>query len=191
MEFMKRLLLLSTVAGLALLAPQLSAQTTGTGTGSGTTTTPSSGLGSSGGLGTIGGLGGRHRGGAEGVERRAREIIAKYDKDGDHALNATELAAFFEAVHQRVEERHEQAGSAITTSAASTTGTTATGHHGTPLEHAQKAIAKFDKNGDGKLEARELAAMLMAMRERLEHRGQGGANNRVAPTTTPAAPPQS
>jgi Ca2+-binding EF-hand superfamily protein len=140
-------------------------------------------------------LGGHRRGGggAEGLERRAREIIAKYDKDGDHALNATELAAFFEVVHQRVEERHEQAGTATntssTTSAAGATGTTGI-HHGTPLEHAQKAIEKFDKNGDGKLEARELAAMLMAVRER-EHRGQGGAN-RVAPsTTTPTTPPQS
>jgi len=166
MAIMKRFLLpaLCAFAALSLFAPESQAQTPANGSGTGTSTS----------------TGALHRGGAaEGVEKRAREIIAKYDRDGDHALNATELAAFFEAVHQRVEEHRSQSGTA---SAASTTVTRPEAH--TPLEHAQKAIAKFDKNGDGKLEARELAAMLIALREKMiEHRGAGTGRGGPAPAT--------
>jgi len=193
MAIMKRFLLSAFCAGaaLSLLTPQSRAQTLGNSGGlttGGLTTgglSPASGLdpGSAGGTGT----GGRHRGG--GVEERAREIIKKYDRNGDHALDAAELASFFEAIHHRAEERREQAGGTSSLTSASS------GHEAhTPLEHAQKAIEKFDKNGDGKLEARELAALLMAIREKeKEHGGQSGQGaGRVAPaTTTPTVPPQS
>ena len=116
-------------------------------------------------------------------EKHAREIIAKYDKDGDHALNATELAAFFEAIHQRVAERRAQKTSNDSTSTTPSLGS-GKGQHaaGTPQEHAAKAIEKFDKNGDGKLEVGEVAAMLRAIRERLME-GRGGQNPATPGTT--------
>jgi hypothetical protein len=172
MVIMKSFLLpaLCALAALSLFTPDSQAQSPGgTGTGTGTGTTGGTGAGA------------RRRGGA-GLEQRAREIIAKYDKDGDHALNATELAAFFEAMHQRVQERRTQQTSNTTTPNAGGTQHAA----GTPQEHAAKAIEKFDKNGDGKLEAGELEALLKFIREReMQHRGEGP--GRTAPATTPPA----
>jgi hypothetical protein len=166
--------LLGAVAALSLLGLQSHAQSLSTTAPTGTSTgaNPGSGLGSS----------GRHHGAAgESLERRAHEIVKKYDRDGDGALNASELAAFFEAVHQRAEQRHEQGTGSL--------GSTGTHPGGNPQEHAQRAIAKFDKNGDGKLEPREVAAML---REHLLHHEGAAGSRRVAPATTPpGAPPQS
>ena len=109
MGIVKRILLsfLCAVAALSLFTVDSQAQAPAN-SGTGTT----SGGGTSSGTGTGPGTGTRRRGGGEGPEEKhAREIIAKYDKDGDHALNATELAAFFEALHQRVEERRSQQAS--------------------------------------------------------------------------------
>ena len=130
-----------------------------------------------------GGPGARRRAGGT-PEQHAREIISKYDKDGDHALNATELAAFFEVVRQRAtEHRTQQTGNLAP--GAGTTGRPGHEATGTPQEHAAKAIEKFDRNGDGKLDANELVALLKAIHEKAgQHRGQP-----VAPATaTPATP---
>jgi len=170
---------------------------TGTSTGTLSTGTLSTGTLSTGTTktGVLGGSGvgnGHHGLGAVGPEQRAREIIARYDKDGDHALNVAELTAFFEAVRQRAAERGTQQASNTTSGQPA---------HGTPQEHAARAIEKFDRNGDGKLEAGELAALLIAFREHaLQHGGQGlaqgqgrlqglGQNNHNAPATTiPSSP---
>jgi len=123
-----------------------------------------------------GAAGARRRPGAGTPEEHARQIISKYDKDGDHALNAAELATFFETLHQRVAEHRTQQtsnGSPATPSPSAKAGTGPRAA-GSPQDHAAKAIEKFDKNGDGKLDASELAAMLAAIRERLgEHRASG------------------
>jgi len=185
---MKRFLLsaLCAAAALSFFSSASQAQApANTGTGTGTTTSGGTGTGSTG-----TGLGGRRRGGSENPEEKhAREIIAKYDKDGDHALNATELAAFFEALRQRVTERRSQLAS--NNSASSTPSPSAgagTGQHaaGTPQEHAARAIEKFDKNGDGKLEVGEVAAMLRAIRERLMQ--ERGGQRRTAPGSTTTSP---
>jgi Ca2+-binding EF-hand superfamily protein len=60
------------------------------------------------------------------------------------------------------------------------------GAAGSPQQHAVRAIEKFDKNGDGKLDAGELVALLTAIRERLgQHQGQG---HTPPATTAPATP---
>ncbi|MEP6671899.1 MAG: EF-hand domain-containing protein [Chthoniobacter sp.] len=144
---MNRLLLSAfcAVTTLSLFVPDAQAENPGTGTRRRATGTP---------------------------EEHVRQIISKYDKDGDHALNATELAAFFEVIRQRVtEHRTEPAGNV-------TPGTGATGKSGrpalgSPQDHAAKAIEKFDKNGDGKLDAGELVALLTTIREKAgQHRSQ-------------------
>ncbi|MDR3401469.1 MAG: EF-hand domain-containing protein [Chthoniobacter sp.] len=167
---MKRFLLSAwcAVAALSLFVPDSQAQSPGTGA----TGAPAAR---------------RHPGGTP--EQHAREIIAKYDKDGDHALNATELAAFFEAIHQRVEERRAQQASNNTPGTPSASAGTGQRAAGSPQQHAAKAIEKFDKNGDGKLDAGELVALLTAIRERLgQHRGQGQGPGHTPATTTPATP---
>jgi len=182
MAIMKQLLLsaLCVAAALTLLTPDSQAQAP---SNSSTSTTSSGGTSSGTGASTSAGL--RRRGGGEGQEeKRAREIIAKYDKDGDHALNATELAAFFEALRQRVAEHRVQQTSNDSISTATASPSAGTGQHaaGTPQEHAAKAIEKFDKNGDGKLEVGEVTAMLRAIRERLMQ--ERGGQHRAAPAAT-------
>jgi len=162
---MKQFLLsaLCAAAALPLLALPARAQSTSS-TGS-SLATP--------GLGTSGGPGGHRRGGAVSPEKRAQEIIAKYDKDGDHALNATELAAFFTDLRERMME-HRTQQPASTTSPSSTSN--AQPKLGNPQERAAKVIAKFDKNGDGKLDVSELTAALIAQHERaMQRQGQGSA----------------
>jgi hypothetical protein len=168
----------------SLLHAQTEASTTPTGTPSATPApNPAAGAGHP---------GGRRRGAPNGPERHAREIIAKYDKDGDHALNVTELTAFFEAMRERVEARRAQG----TTSASAPTGTPAPkagaglAGHGSPEQHAANAIAKFDKNGDGKLDMSELTAMLATLRERaLQRQGSGQGQTQSQPSSpAPAAP---
>ena len=188
MGIMKRPLLsaLCAAAALSLFAPDSQAQASNN---NGTGTTSSGGTSS--GTGASTGTGQRRRGGGEGLEEKhAREIIAKYDKDGDHALNATELAAFFEALHQRVaEHRAQQTSSESSNQSTSTTTSPSAGKGqraaGTPQEHAARAIEKFDKNGDGKLEVGEVAAMLRAIRERLIQ--ERGGQRRAAPGATPTS----
>src|SRR5207248_3182688 len=96
-----------------------------------------------------GGPGARRRAG--GPEEHARQIISKYDKDGDHALNAAELAAFFETLRQRVADHHTPQASSNSGNPSTSSPGASTGRR-TPQEQAAKAIEKFDKNGDGKLE---------------------------------------
>jgi hypothetical protein len=126
-----------------------------------------------------GGAGGRRHAGAP--EEHVRQIISKYDKDGDHALNATELAAFFDAVHQRVEQHGTPPSGSSTPGTPSPSGRAGRHAAGTAQERATRAIEKFDKNGDGKLDATELVALLHAVRERVTHDGQ--APRRGAPAT--------
>jgi hypothetical protein len=157
---MKQLLLSAScaVAALSIFAPDLPAQTLGA-AGAGTR---------------------RHAVGTP--EQHAHEIIAKYDKDGDHALDAMELAAFFEALHHRVAERSKPQTSNSTSGAPGASA--GQGAQASPQDRAAKAIEKFDKNGDGKLDAAELAAMLSVVRERVaQHRGQGPGH--TAPAATP------
>jgi hypothetical protein len=175
---------LAAATALSLSIPPAQAQSASSPTAT-ASATPSPGTGGPG-----GGPGGRRRGGANSPERHAREILAKYDKDGDHALNATELAAFFAAMRERAEGRREQPG----TTSASTGGATPApkangglGGHGTPEQHAASAIAKFDKNGDGKLDAGELTAMLIALRERaMERRGAAPGQKSQTPASNQA-----
>jgi hypothetical protein len=179
---MKRFLLTGLCATMALAIFSAVAQAQSP--ANATTDTTTSG-GTSGGTGTGTGTGMRRRGGGEAIEERhAREIIRKYDKDGDHALNAAELAAFFEALHQRVADRGAQ------TAANASTPSPRSGkrqHSGTPEERAARAIERFDKNGDGKLEAGEVAALLRAVRERLLE--EGGGQHPATPGNKPAGTP--
>ena len=125
----------------------------------------------------------RHRGG--GPEEHARQIISKYDKDGDRALNAAELTTFFEVIHQRVAARPGQPASDSTPSPAAK-GKDAQPTHASPQEHAARAIEKFDKNGDGELDAGEIAALLAAIRDRATEKG--GPKQPPAPGQKQATP---
>lgn len=178
---MKQFLLsaLCAVAALPLLALPAQAQSLSP-TGS---ATPTPGLGSS-----SGGFGGHRRGAAVSPEKRAQEIIAKYDKDGDHALNATELAAFF-ADRERMLQQRTQKTSGTTSASSASTGQP---KQGNPQERAAKVIEKFDKNGDGKLDVSELTAALIAQHERaMQRRGQSSAQAQGQSQTPSPSPSHS
>ena len=131
------------------------------------------------------GLAGRHGGDAK---QHAAEVIAKFDKDGDKALNADELAAMFEGLRERSQQHAEKGGTAGHRPGRGGAATAPAGEgkqraHGDPKQHAQMAVSKFDKNGDGKLDADELAALFTAFRERMQqHRGKGGTGTKPSAT---------
>jgi len=83
----------------------------------------------------------------------AGRMIQKFDRNGDGALDATELAAAI-AEHQ---EHH-----------AAKTGKVAKVSKGSDITKAESLIKRFDTNGDGKLNAAELQAMLSAILARHE-----------------------
>jgi hypothetical protein len=60
----------------------------------------------------------------------------------------------------------------------------------TPEQRAEKIIKRWDKDGDGKLDATELTAALAARRERREERwGKRHEQTATTPAPTPAATP--
>jgi hypothetical protein len=130
-------------------------------------------------------------------QQRVSDFIAKWDKDGDKMLSATELAAAFTAMRERAQEhRGQQAGGASSGNAPAHTraGAGAGAAAKTPQQRAEAFVSKFDKNGDGKLDATELVAGFAELREhiaehRRQHQGQGGANT-PGSTTQPAQPAQ-
>jgi Ca2+-binding EF-hand superfamily protein len=82
----------------------------------------------------------------------AEQIIQKFDKNGDKALDATELGA---AMAEHREQHAKKTGKPAKE----------------PKAAAPEALIKrFDTNGDGKLDAAELKTMLEALRTEHEER---------------------
>jgi Ca2+-binding EF-hand superfamily protein len=88
----------------------------------------------------------------------AEQMIQKFDKNGDGALDATELGAAL-AAHK---EEH-----------AKKTGKVAKESKG---PSSQELIKRFDTNGDGKLNAAELQTMLSALHTEHEARKKAAMN---------------
>ncbi|WP_411826191.1 EF-hand domain-containing protein [Luteolibacter sp. AS25] len=76
-------------------------------------------------------------------------IIEKFDKDGDGALNAEELQAAMDARQERME-----------------------GVRGKMHDRKKEFMEKFDTDKDGKLSDDEKAALPEEVKERMEERGQ-------------------
>jgi Ca2+-binding EF-hand superfamily protein len=76
----------------------------------------------------------------------AEQMIQKFDKNKDGALDATELGA---AIAEHKEQHAKKTGKVAKESKGPTT---------------EELIKRFDTNGDGKLNASELQTMLTALR---------------------------
>ncbi len=119
---MKRLTIVSVIAGLALIAAgALRAEDT---------PTPNAGK--------------------TGKHDVVQRILTKFDKNGDGALQADELAAFVAAHDKRAAE-------------------TGQGKEAPPAPTAEKLMTKFDANSDGNLDRTELQAMLKELHVRHGH----------------------
>ena len=79
------------------------------------------------------------------TEAVAEQMIQKFDKNGDKALDATELGA---AIAEHKEQHAKKAGKVAKESKGATT---------------ESLIKRFDTNGDGKLDVTELKSMLDAL----------------------------
>lgn len=73
-------------------------------------------------------------------------------------------------MHERAAGRLAAHAASGGTPAPAPTSATGVPAHGVPEQHAARAIAKFDKNGDGKLDAGELVAMLIAFRQQAKEK---------------------
>ena len=82
----------------------------------------------------------------------AEQMIQKFDKNGDKALDATELGA---ALAEHREQHAKKTGKPVKE---------------TKRPAPEALIKRFDTNGDGKLDAAELKTMLEALRTEHEER---------------------
>jgi hypothetical protein len=128
-----------------------------------------------------------------GPQKMAEEFLTKFDKDGDKALNAEELAAGLHALRERMAQRRQHAGQSASgaqktpANSDENSGAGQGNHQGTSMNHVNALIQKFDKNGDQKLDVTELTAMFTAFREhRAEQRGAAGQH--AAGNQKPPAP---
>jgi Ca2+-binding EF-hand superfamily protein len=91
-----------------------------------------------------------------------QHILKQFDKNGDGALDASELSAFLDAreKHRSEAGKPEKAGKGA--------------------EHltAEILLKKFDKNGDGKLDATELQEMGKELHSRQEAKKAAATDNK-------------
>jgi Ca2+-binding EF-hand superfamily protein len=94
----------------------------------------------------------------------AERMIQKFDRNGDGALDATELAS---AIAEHQEHRAAETGKVVKAS------------KGSDIAKAEMLIKRFDTNGDGKLNAAELQSMLSAIQARREARKETALNRLI------------
>ena len=97
------------------------------------------------------------------TEAAAEQMIQKFDKNGDGALDAKELGA---AIAEHKEQHAKKTGKVAKESKGVT---------------PEALIKRFDTNGDGKLNAAELKAMLAAMHEEHHKKVAGPTPNQPTP----------
>lgn len=110
---------------------------------------------------TPGGSGGSGNSGGS-SEAGFADLLAAYDTDGDGKLDSGEIARLLAALQgkQDPEGGSEASGGG---SEASGGGSEASGSGGAEGSSIEEMFAKFDENGDGKLDSGELAKMIAAL----------------------------